>query len=177
MDAERSKDQTNDLREDFRMEVEVPFSFHLFEEDSIEDEPDNIDRYLKGIEAEVPGGENLALALRSLNNKLNSIIATLDKAGNSISVPETREISISVGGVGFRHDKALMPDELVRFVIGLPPLPYTLINTHGAVIRSEEKTDESGSYFLIAVKFQQLDEEERQDITRFLFNAQRKIAR
>ncbi|MEE9543347.1 MAG: PilZ domain-containing protein [Thermodesulfobacteriota bacterium] len=177
MDSNTTEGQYQDLREDFRMDVEVPFAFHLLDEESTEAEPENIDKYLKGIEAEVSGGSNLASALRILNDKLSSIISVLDSAGKNISMPDTRDISISVGGVGFRNDKPLMPDEKLRLTIGFPPIPYTMITTHGAVIRSEEMTDETGSYYMIAVKFQQLDEEERQDITRFLFNAQRKSAR
>lgn len=177
MDLNTTEKQGTELREDFRMDVEVPFAFNLIDDDSIKDEPENIDRCLKAIEAEVPGGANLASAFRVLNDKLSTIIALLDNAGKNDSVPDRREISISVGGVRFRNEKPLLPGEKVRLLIGFPPLPYTMINTHGAVIRSVEKTDESGSYYLIAVKFQQLDEEERQDITRFLFNAQRRSAR
>jgi hypothetical protein len=177
MDSNLTEQQIKDLREDFRMEVEVPFAFYLLDEDAGEEKPDNLDRYLKGIEAEVQGGANLANAFRLLDDKLNVIISSLDNAGQNVSVPRTQEISISVGGVGFKNDRALMPDETLRLVIGLPPLPYTLINTHGVVLRSEEQVDEQGSHYIVAVKFQHLDEDERQDITRFLFNAQRKTAR
>ena len=159
------------------MIVEVSFAFQLTSDDSAIDEPKTIDQYLKAIEAEVPGGANLASALKILNDKLTSITSTLDSTGISDIVPEIMEISISAGGVGFMNDKPLMPDEKIRLLIGFPPLPYTMISTHGAVIRSEERTDESGTHYLIAVRFQQLGEQERQAIRKFLFNAQRKSAR
>lgn len=174
MNIDMTEEQYKELREDFRLAVDLPFSFNHVDEDKTIEETNDIDQCLSAIESEVPGGKLLAEAFGLLNEKLSIIIETLEKTGRNISFPENVEISLSVGGVGFRNEKALLPGEVLRLVLALPPMPYDLINTLGVVIRSEEKSDKAGTYFDIAVKFQQIDEDERQDITKFLFNEQRR---
>lgn len=181
MNQNMTDEQFKELREDFRMVVNVPFSFEPIKEDGEQGETSKIDQCLSSIEKEVEGGKLLAEAFGLLNDKLNTIIETLESTGKNINIPDNMDISLSVGGVGFRNDKALLPGETLHLVFGLTPMPYTIINTKGVVIRSEEKSeeksDETGSCFDVAVKFQQIDEDERQDITRFLFNAQRRSGR
>ena len=175
MNSNMTEDKYKELREDFRMVVNVPFSFSLFNEDEdAKKVSSQIDNCLGSIEKEVEGGKLMAEAFGLLNDKLNVILKTLEETGKNITFPDKRDVSLSVGGVGFRNNTALLPGDTLRLVLALPPMPYALINTLGAVIRSEEKSDEKGTYFEIAVKFQQIGDDERQDITRFLFNVQRR---
>lgn len=173
MNSELTEEEYKELREDFRMYVNVPFSFHILDDDNVE-EPGDIDKCLSAIETDVEGGKLLAEALGLLNKKINTITKRLEGTGKNAFIPDTIKISLSVGGVGFRNDHALQAGQNLRLVLALPSMPDTIISTLGSVIRSEEKSDKEGSWFEIAAKFHQIDDKERRGITRFLFNAQRR---
>lgn len=174
MDREMTEEDYKELREDFRMYVNVPFSFHILDKGNVGERSNGIDKCLSAIEADVEGGALLAEALGMLNKKINTIMERLESSGTNILIPDNRDISLSVGGVGFRNDQALQPGQTLRLVLALPSMSDTLITTFGSVIRSEAKSDEAGAWFEVAVKFHQIDDNERQGITRFLFNAQRR---
>lgn len=175
MDREMTEEDYKELREDFRMYVNVPFAFHILDKGSVDEKSNGIDKCLSAIESDVQGGALLAEALGLLNNKINTIMERLESSGKNVFVPDNRDISLSVGGVGFRNDQALPPGQTLRLVLALPTMSDSVITTFGSVIRNEEKSDNKGNYFEVAVKFHQIDDNERRGITRFLFNAQRRL--
>ena len=141
MDREMTEEEYKELREDFRMYVNVPFSFHLLDKANVDERSNGIDKCLSSIEADVEGGALLAEALGLLNKKINTLMDRLESAGSSVFIPDNRDISLSVGGVGFRNDRALQPGQTLRLVLALPPMSDTVITTFGSVIRNEEKSD------------------------------------
>jgi hypothetical protein len=173
VNSELTEKDYKELREDFRMYVNVPFSFHILDDENTE-EPGDIDKCLNAIETDVEGGKLLAQALRLLNKKINTITKRLEGTGQNAFIPDTRNISLSVGGVGFKNEQVLASGQTLRLVLALPSMPDTVISTLGSVIRSEERSDKEGVWFEVAAKFHQIDDKERRGITRFLFDAQRR---
>ncbi len=166
-----------DKREDFRVDDTIPITVSpLGKKKSEGNRPPFIDiipvlRRLKAKNVDT----DMLLLVKVLDEKLNFIINQFESSSEG-TAPAARlhDLNISAGGLSFSSKECFELGEVLSLTIGLPPKPYTNINVLGEVARVDETNDGEGKSFNIGLKFMHLDAEERQDITKYLFDVQRK---
>ncbi len=172
-------------REDFRIDDTLPLIYSPLGETSRNVERSSIHDItpiLRKLKQRKMDSE-LLLLIKLFDEKLNHIIKQTSGGEGSVYLPgETplpTDINISAGGICFRSKECFKPGEVLNLVIGLPPQPYTHINILGEVLRSTELEGvaEEDKKFRVALKFVHMEDEERQDITKYLFDVQRKRVR
>jgi hypothetical protein len=122
--------------------------------------------------------ESLITVLKAIDDKLNALMeigaAPAESATGQAAQPRLKALNISAGGLSFRSEKAYKMNEVLKITLGIPPRPYTMINVLGEVVRCDKRKDGNATYFDIGLRYMHLDEDNRQDITRYLFDVQRK---
>ncbi len=161
----------DERREYFRLDDILPIDYRpLSSECSDEGEDQSIEDILskEGV------SPCLARLLKSIDDKLNLIISSLEREGVIAHIPQTREVNISAGGVRFNSDQKFNSGDDLRITLGLPPYPYTMLSMTGKVVRSEKCGDGDKIYYDTAVEFVDVDDDAKNDIMRYLFDLQRK---
>ncbi len=180
-----AEDTYPNQREDFRIDDTLPLIYSPLGETNRREEESSIHditpilRKLKKRDMD----PELLLLIKLFDEKLNQIIKLTsgkDSGGYLAGkAPIPTDINISAGGISFRSKESFKVGEVLNLVIGLPPQPYTHINIVGEVLRVSEVDGaaEDEMKFNVALKFVHMDDEERQDITKYLFDVQRKRVR
>ena len=175
------EESSHNQREDFRIDDTLPFICSPLGETSRKTErstTSDITAILEKLKQRKMDSE-LLLLIKLFDDKLNHIInlTSRDDAPAYLpgEAPLPTELNISAGGICFRSKDNFNNGEVLSLVIGLPPQPYTHINILGEVVRVVEI--KGTAEFNVALKFIHMEDEERQDITKYLFNVQRKRGR
>lgn len=125
------------------------------------------------------GGEAdpvLVSMLVNLDKKLDLIINLLDEKGErKKSLKEkTRKVNIGGAGLRFQTEREFKKGDFLELKIELPLVPPVSVPALGEVTRAER--NERG-YFTTAVKFNVINEEDRDRIIRYVFQKQREHLR
>ena len=130
-------------------------------------------------EIELEGNEkNRAFAklLLNIDRKLNLIISSLIEGKGSLDLPKIRRVNISASGARFSTDDRIESGTRLWIKIFLSIYPFSPLYLIGEVTRSEKtfvKGDESS--YMTAIKYINLNEDERDRIIRYVLSNQREV--
>jgi hypothetical protein len=119
---------------------------------------------------------SLLLMLANLDRKLDVIIDLLDHDEKRLEKlkEKTRKINISGLGLRFQTEQKFRKGDILELTIDLPLVPPLSIPALGEVVRvDQEKT----GVFNTALKFTAIDEDDREKISRYIFQRQRELIR
>ena len=118
--------------------------------------------------------DGLVQYLRSMNEKLNSILALLTQQSLQEDFPATVLIhDISGAGLRFSADRDFRLGQAVEVVVALGSQPQSLAGTTGVLIREEEHR----GHKVWALEFREMRESEREKIVQFVVDRQREQLR
>lgn len=115
-----------------------------------------------------------AKLLLNLDRKMNLIISSLMEGKGSLDLPKVRRVNISASGTRFSTDDRIEIGTRLWIKIFLSIYPFSPLYLIGDVMRSEKapvKGDESS--YMTAIKYVNLNEDERDRIIRYVLSNQR----
>ncbi|MFQ5329566.1 MAG: PilZ domain-containing protein [Thermodesulfobacteriota bacterium] len=174
-------------RQYFRIDDSLPFDYHHMskQEYLLAKGHHKTSLVTHGEPTEVKGVDDPLLQhLQMLNRKLDFIIKHLSNeqnigpllAGTSESkIPSVQDVNVSAGGLRFTCDKAYKLGSILKVSVGFPPTPYSMFSFIGKVVRVKPSTVQSGEKvaYSIAIQFIEIDEREREEVLRYVFEAER----
>ncbi|MEW6220309.1 MAG: PilZ domain-containing protein [Thermodesulfobacteriota bacterium] len=108
-----------------------------------------------------------------LDAKLNAIISMLSFQDQGFHALPVCAVNISGGGMGFATAEAYSPGETLELKLILPFTPPVGLYVYGQVVKSEPAAEGH----LTAIQYQNMDEEIRDDIVRYVFERERELLR
>ena len=119
---------------------------------------------------------SLLLMLTDLDRKLDMIIDLLDRDGKRLEAlkEKTKKINISGLGLRFQTEQKFRTGDILELTIDLPLVPPVSIPALGEVVRVDQ---EKAGVFNTALKFAAIDEDDREKISRYIFQRQRELIR
>ncbi|MCL0084910.1 PilZ domain-containing protein [Thermodesulfovibrionales bacterium] len=165
-----------EVREFSRVDADIPMKVRLVP-------PEERNTIRSRVSGGILAGEFQALAdledrlltdwLKMLDAKLNSIIAMLSlHLDEFCSLPLTK-VNISGSGLRFSSTERYNSGDILEVKMMFPLIPPITIYVYGEVVTVNDFEDR----FAISVKFIAIDEEVRDEITRFVFKKQKEILR
>jgi hypothetical protein len=130
-------------------------------------------------EIELEGNEKdraFAKLLLNLDRKMNLIISSLIEGKGSLDLPKVRRVNISASGARFSTDDRVEIGTKLWIKIFLSIYPFSPLYLIGEVQRSVKepvKGDESA--YMTAIKYVNLNEDERDRIIRYVLSNQREV--
>lgn len=116
--------------------------------------------------------------LVQMDQKLDRILSLLSKDED---VPGDIEqgigINISASGMKMIVDQAVAKGQIVRAHIILSQIPFIGIDAFGEIVRVSDVNEKDGGRYQIAIKFLNLNANDREKIIAHIFQIQRKTAR
>jgi len=174
-------------RQYFRIDDSLPFEYHHMskQEYLLEKGKQRAPHLSHGEPPEVID-DPLLQYLQAIDRKLNFIIRRLSKdegmghmpdGTSEPDIPTAHNINVSAGGLRFSSDQPYKIGSILRVRVGLPPTPYSMFNFIGKVVRVEPSTgDNCGGHeskHNIAIQFIDIGEAEREEVLRYVFEAER----
>jgi len=122
--------------------------------------------------------DELFLYLNIIDKKLNLLISSLlSRQEEAYSLSGHREVDISGSGIRFRHPEPLETGALFELRIYLPVITYPSIATISQVLRVDEEKNEEETSYLIAFKFIEINENDRELLIKYIFMKERERLR
>ncbi|MBN2299090.1 MAG: PilZ domain-containing protein [Deltaproteobacteria bacterium] len=144
-----------------------------------------IDSFLKG-KYGYPGVDEMPYtkesphnqALWEINRKLDLLIHMyLAEDFKELMSSSPRDVNISASGIRFITNNSFEMGDLLEISLILPMVPLLFIRLVGDVIRVKKVTSYDTKRYAAAVRFLQMDAENRDDIIKYLFRRQRELLR
>lgn len=112
--------------------------------------------------------------LVDINQKLGLILDKLNIEGEGLTEAEEQKVNISATGIRFIVKERVAPGDAVEIKMLLPSRPPVGVVTYGRVIRVDKGAE--GEY-CVAVNFEELEEDVREEIIQYTINRQREVIR
>ncbi|MDY6842964.1 MAG: PilZ domain-containing protein [Thermodesulfobacteriota bacterium] len=131
----------------------------------------------------LPGSEvnpHLTNILIRIDQKLDLLLNYLIQGADfkELSLQEPREINISSSGVGFITDDILSMSDILEVKMIFPTSHFNIIKAFAKVTRIEKENSYSENpQFSIGAAFIHIDEEDRENIVRYVFKKQKESLR
>ncbi|MEA2101727.1 MAG: PilZ domain-containing protein [Thermodesulfobacteriota bacterium] len=117
-------------------------------------------------------------SLWEINRKLDLLIhMTLSNDFRLLMEDKPREVNISASGIKFVSETPFDPGDMVDIAMILPMIPLLYMRFVGGVIRTKPITLNDNKCYSVAVRFEEISPDNRDDIIRYLFRRQRELLR
>ncbi len=156
-------------REYIRVTGTIPVHYQAYDETN---EAEEWERFFIDVEPRDEFESSLIELLYDLHQKLDRIVEHL-AARDGFKLPEAKEVTISGGGMSFKCADRFAKGDILKIRVFLPGRGR-LLKLKSEVVRCS--TEEDGSY-LVAVKFMDLEEKDRDKLIGYVFARQREELR
>lgn len=112
--------------------------------------------------------------LVDINLKLGLILDKLNIEGEGLAAAEEQKVNISATGIRFIVKEAVKAGDAVEIKMLLPSHPPVGVVTYGRVVRVDKCAKDE---YCIAVNFEELEEDVREEIIQYTINRQREVIR
>jgi len=142
--------------------------------ESIEKSSLVMERILKKIEEK----DELFLYLNIIDKKINFLMASLLNRNEEAGfLSGHKEVDISGSGIRFYHSQSLDVGTHYELKIYLPIITYPRITTVSQVVRVDKEKREDATAYLVAFKFVEINENDRDLLIKYIFMKEREKLR
>lgn len=130
------------------------------------------------LQKEWPEKEELYRYIQAIDRKLDIIIELLSgQKGEGAFIKTYQRLNISGSGIRFISEIELKEGDYVELRIALPTRCYSGITCLCRVVKSEKIRDDASSRWVVAMKFEVINEEERDLLINYIFTKERELIR
>ncbi|MCX8022937.1 MAG: PilZ domain-containing protein [Syntrophorhabdaceae bacterium] len=179
----------NKGREFFRVNVRIPVEFRRLTLEEYKDMEDIV-KYSSIVkrerpEIESPKGfidrdekDSLFIYLEMINRKLDMVIELLKQTERDDSyIKRFFDVNLSGSGMKFLSDIEFCEGDFIEMRLAIPGLPLSKITTLCEVVRAKRIEEDTLSLWEVGLKFNVINEEDRDLLVSFIFARERELLR